>query len=460
MSSTDRIRSSLYARILAFIAVVVCLGTAAVIAAAAHYARLAAGEAYDRLLVGGTVQVAENVFMQGGVLALDPPVAAFASLSAYDLVYYKVVDPRGVVVAGYPDLALDPATAQQARRGVVVEDGSFQGEAVRVAVLGRKMDESDGGWATVVLAQTTRARDALARSLTRQAVLIVLAMGVLTMVAGAVAVRWALAPLIRIEKALADRAPDDLKPLDLATPTEIRTLVSSINLFMGRLADRIGLMQRFIADAAHQIRTPLAALDAQVELLGHESSAERRGQQMERVRQRTAELGRLTNQLLNHAMVIHRTEIGAFAPVDLVELARTVLAAAVPLSFDRDVRIAFEAPEQPVMVEGDAVSLREALSNIIHNALVHGAETRLSVSVGGGPDDSWPDGAWIEVNDDGPGIPEAERARALEPFHSGSGAGTGLGLAIAAEVMKAHRGRIQFRHDPAEGFTVVLRFGA
>lgn len=454
MSSADRIRGSLYARILAFIAVVVCLGTAAVIAAAAHYARLAAGEAYDRLLVGGAVQVAENVFMQGGVLALDPPVAAFASLSAYDLVYYKVVDPRGVVVAGYPDLALDPATAQQARHGVVVEDGSFQGEAVRVAVLGRKMDES-GGWATVVLAQTTRARDALARSLTRQAVLIVLAMGVLTMVAGAVAVRWALAPLIRIETALADRAPDDLKPLDVATPTEIRTLVSSINLFMGRLADRIALMQRFIADAAHQIRTPLAALDAQVELLGHEKSAERREQQMERVRQRTAELGRLTHQLLNHAMVIHRTEIGAFAPIDLVDLARAVLAAAVPLSFDRDVRIAFEAPDEPVVVDGDAVSLREALSNIIHNALVHGAETRLSVRVGGGPGE-----VWIEVNDDGPGIPEADRARALDPFHSGSGTGSGLGLAIAAEVMKAHRGRVAFRQDPADGFSVLLRFGA
>lgn len=454
MSSADRIRGSLYARILAFIAVVICLGTAAVIAAAAHYARLAAGEAYDRLLVGGAVQVAENVFMQGGVLALDPPVAAFASLSAYDLVYYKVVDPRGVVVAGYPDLALDPAAAQQARRGVVVEDGSFQGEAVRVAVLGRKMDESDGGWATVVLAQTTRARDTLARSLTRQAVLIVLAMGVLTMVAGAVAVRWALAPLIRIEKALAGRAPDDLKPIDVATPTEIRTLVSSINLFMGRLAGRIGLMQRFIADAAHQIRTPLAALDAQVELLGHETSAERREQQIERVRQRTAELGRLTNQLLNHAMVIHRGEIGAFAPVDLVELARAVLAASVPLSFDRDVRIAFDAPDEPVVVEGDAVSLREALSNIIHNALVHGATTRLSVSVGHDLD-----GAWIEVNDDGPGIPEDHWARALEPFHSGTDSGTGLGLAIAAEVMKAHHGRVDFRQDPADGFSVVLQFG-
>ncbi|OWJ68554.1 sensor histidine kinase [Inquilinus limosus] len=455
MSSADRIRGSLYVRILAFIAVVVCLGTAGVIAAAAHYARLAAGEAYDRLLVGGAVQVAENVFMQGGVVALDPPVAAFASLSAYDLVYYKVVDPRGVVVAGYPDLALDPAAALQARHGVVVEDGLFQGEPVRVAVLGRKMDETDGGWATVVLAQTTRARDALARSLTRQAVLIVLAMGVLTMVAGAVAVRWALAPLIRIERALADRAPDDLKPLDVATPTEIRTLVSSINLFMGRLAGRIGLMQRFIADTAHQIRTPLAALDAQVELLGHEGSAARREQQMERVRQRTAELGRLTNQLLNHAMVIHRGEIGALAPIDLVELARTVLAASVPLSFDRDVRIAFEAPEEPVMVEGDAVSLREALSNIIHNALAHGAETRLSVRVGHDPD-----GAWIEVNDDGPGIAEADRARALEPFHSGSDSGTGLGLAIAAEVMKAHCGRVEFRQDPDDGFSVVLHFGA
>jgi two-component system sensor histidine kinase TctE len=222
---------------------------------------------------------------------------------------------------------------------------------------------------------------------------------------------------------------------------------------MDRLSGRIALMQRFIADAAHQIRTPLAGLASQVDLLTEESRPERQEQQLTRVKERTAELGRLTNQLLNHAMIIHRAEVAEFDTVDLAALARQTLISAVPLSLDHDVDISFSDPQEPVLMRGDAVSLREALSNLIHNALKHGAETRLEVRVLADGD-----AAVVEVVDDGPGIPVSEWQRVREPFHTKSASGSGLGLSIAGDVVRAHGGEFRFRERSDDGFAVIMRF--
>jgi two-component system, OmpR family, sensor histidine kinase TctE len=303
------------------------------------------------------------------------------------------------------------------------------------------------------VAQTREARIILARDLTLKALLLVFAMTSLAFMGVLFAVRRALEPLTRVERELRSRDPKDLTPLDVEIPREIQTLVSTINRFMDRLSGRIALMQRFIADAAHQIRTPLAGLASQVDLLTEESRPERREQQLTRVRERTAELGRLTNQLLNHAMIIHRAEVAEFETIDLTALARQTLINAVPLSLDRDVDIAFDDPPEPVLMRGDGVSLREALSNLIHNALKHGAKTRLEVRVF-----AEDDAAVIEVIDDGPGIPASEWQRVREPFHTQSATGSGLGLAIAGDVVRAHGGELRFRERSEEGFAVILRF--
>lgn len=440
---------SLRVRIIVVLSAVLGLGAVVLGVAAWHSATIAAQQAYDRLLGGGTIQIAENVYVQGGIVALDPPVAAIATLAAYDLVFYKVVDPRGVVVAGYEDLAsgAEPAAA---RSGVVLEDGSFQGQRVRIATVARQIDDARlGGWATIVVAQTTDARTALARDLTLKALGVIAAMSVLALLATGFAVRLALKPLTRIELEIARRRPDDLRPIQTEPPVEIRNLVHAIDDFMRRLSDRMAVMQRFIADAAHQIRTPLAALDAQVEILSSASPVKRRAEHIARVRERTTELARLTSQLLDHAMVIHRADAARVAPVDLNELAKAVLAKAVPLSLPREVDISFTpAPSAPV-IDGDAVSLREALANLIDNALVHGARTRLSVTVSADAG-----AAWIEVGDDGDGFPIELAETLTRPFEKGGHSrGSGLGLSIAAEVARAHDGELSFTRDG--GLTLV-----
>ena len=445
---------SLYSRII-FVLAVIFGASAVVMGMAAHfYARIAADEAYDRLLVGAALQIAETINAREGTVSVDPPVSAFEtlSLSNNDRIFYKVSDPRGRVLTGYDDLA----SVSHSRNSdqPVIADGEYRGFPIRIAAVGRFLsDQSAGGWAEVVMGQTREARAELARDLTQKALFLILGMTTLAFAGVLFAVRRALEPLVRIEREIRSRDPKDLQPLDVETPREIQILVSTINRFMDRLNGRIALMQRFIADAAHQIRTPLAGLASQVDLLSAEGNPSRREQQLERVKERTSELGRLTNQLLSHAMIIHRAEVARLEPIDLVALARQTLVNAIPLSLEREVDISFDAPSGPVGMNGDAVSLREALSNLIHNALKHGADSRLEVRV-------LADGDWavMEVTDDGPGIPPSEWQRALEPFHTKSETGSGLGLAIAGDVVRAHGGELQFRERTEAGFAVVLRF--
>ncbi len=438
------LRLSLRFRIIAVLAAVLAAGAVVLGAAAWHSSSLAAQQAYDRLLRGGAVQIAENVYVQGGVVTVEPPVSTIATLADYDLVFYKVVDPRGIVVAGYEDLVSD-ADPVETRAGVVLEDGTYQGQPVRIATLARQIDmPGTNNWSTIVVAQTTDARRALARDLTLKALGVIAVMSVLALLAAAYAVTLALKPLTRIEREIASRRPDDLRPIEAEPPLEIRNLVQAIDDFMRRLSERMAIMQRFIADAAHQIRTPLAALDAQVEILIGTPASRRKADTVKRIHERTAELGRLTGQLLDHAMVIHRKDVAVAAAVDLNQLAKGVLAKAVPLSLPREVDIAFVPAEQAPIVSGDAVSLREALSNLIDNALRHGARSRLVVTVGADGD-----AAWIEVADDGDGF-AAPLAEFTRPFAKGpESSGSGLGLSIAAEVALAHKGELTLSRDGA-----------
>ncbi|MDT8330772.1 sensor histidine kinase [Roseomonas gilardii] len=445
---------SLHARVAVLLLFVLGSVGACFAVAGWYYAWVTAGSAHDTLLRYGASQIAENTYQQGAMVAVEPPVSVLASLSAMDRVAYKVVDPRGVVVAGSPDLALGPETPREQallRQGrVLVEDGVWRGEPVRIAVTTRRLGE---GWALVAVAQTLHARTALARDIAGKAILGVLLLTGLALLATLLAIKHVLAPLKQVQDALRERDPRDLSPLAVAAPPEIAALVGAIDGFMARLDRRIGMMQRMIGDAAHQIRTPLAGLASQVDLLSVEGDPARRATQLRRIAARTEQLGRLVGQLFNHAMVTHRPDVVPPEPVDLVALARRILldlpegdGTAAPL-------LSLDAPEEPLVVPGDPISLREAVSNLVNNALQHGAASRLEVRVFRQGGD-----AVLEVVDDGPGIPPTLWARVREPFHPrGEGrTGAGLGLAIADEVVRAHGGSLRFRSDSADGFAVIL----
>lgn len=447
-------RSSLFWRLVALSSAVLLAGAAVLALAASNYARTAADDAYDRVLFSVARQISETLSAENGMVEADVPVSALEtlSISRSARIYYRIATMTDAEVSGYRDLPL-PAGAEAGGAGPYVSDAEFKGHPIRIAAVGRYFAEANG-WAMTVVGQTLEARDALARDLTLKAMVLVGIMSLIALTGMIVAIRLALRPLVDIEAALLKRPPNVLTPLDVEAPAEIATLVAAINNFMERLAGRLEAMQRFIADSAHQIRTPLTALVGQVELLAAETGAVKRRHHIDRVRTRTAELARLTNQLLSDATISHRAETMGQSEVDVAMLAREALASAVPVSLDRDITVSFDVPAEPVIVRGDAVSLAEAFKNVIENAIQHGARSllRLTVRRAGG-------GVEVEVADDGSGIPPELWPQVTKRFFRGrtGGTGSGLGLAIAQDVALNHGGELSFEMD-AGIFSVIFRF--
>jgi two-component system sensor histidine kinase TctE len=444
---------SVFDRLRLLLAAVFVGGAALALVAAYAFSTAAANETFDRLLISAAVQIAETVGVEDGQVIVTPPDAAFATLALapQDRMFYAIRAPDGQVLSSSTNLP--PTPTRRDLDHPKIDDVQIDGVSARQVSLGRYITRSDGaGWASIVVAQTRVERNALAlRTMARTGALIIF-ISALGLFGALVAARRALLPLARIEQALAAREMNDVSPLDVTSPRETQALVDAINLVMARFADRMSKLHGFVGVAAHQIRTPIAALTAQVELLDNDKTAKARRVRVDRMRGRLAELGRLTNQLLGHAMIIYRAEAFPQGPVDLVDIARMALRDGVPLALDRDLVVALQAPDTPLIMQGDATNLREALTNLVNNAVVHGARSRLEVTV-------CQEGDWaaVRVVDDGPGIPEELWSAVLAPFAAprSARAGASLGLSIVHEIAQAHGGRISFLHI-SDGFEVRM----
>ncbi|CAN7722920.1 sensor histidine kinase [Neorhizobium sp. LjRoot104] len=451
-----KLETSLFARLLLRVMVVLAFGAAGLLTAAWYYAIAAADDAYDRLLQGAAIQISENLSVDDGALAIKMPSSAFEllGLASRDRVFYRVVDTRNRTLTGYEDLQPE-LDYSKARRTPVFLDGFYHGAKVRIAITGRAIsDPSLTGWAYVIIAQTTEARQALASDLTANATLLVGLMGIATLVATALTLRLSLRPVSELATALSGRDPKDLTPLRVSVPRELEPFVLSINHFMSRLDGRIKLLQRFIGDSAHQIRTPLTALSAQISLIDETRLDGDDRRHLLRVKERASELSHLTNQLLTHAMVIHRFDSHKLLPLDLTDIARKAFKAAVPLTLDPEIVVSFEAPDNPVVVKGDGLSLREALVNVIDNSLRHGSVSRLEVRVR-----SSSSRAFVEVEDDGLGIPPElwQTVTARFGSHKSENQVSGLGFAIASEVSLMLQGELRFeQRSEHRGFTTII----
>jgi two-component system sensor histidine kinase TctE len=259
-----------------------------------------------------------------------------------------------------------------------------------------------------------------------------------------------LAPLDHLQRAIAARSHRDRSPLDDHTvPGEVRPLVTSINALLGRLDNVLTLQSRFIADAAHQLKTPVAGLQSQVELLALEPEhADLRGITA-RLHIGVERLSRLVSQLLSLA----RNEPDAvrslaFEPVELNAMVLDVASHWVPVALKRNIDLGFEGSERAVVVSGDAGRLRELFDNLLDNAVRYSREGgKITVRVSKAPEPT------VSVSDDGPNIAEADRQRIFERFHRllGSGDGSGLGLAIAQEIAGLHNATISLRDDDHDG---------
>ncbi|BEV15920.1 sensor histidine kinase [Herbaspirillum sp. DW155] len=448
---------SLYTRLVVRVGAVLLVSAAALLIAIWISTQLAARQAYDRILAGSALQIAENTWYDHGEVNVDVPLAALSMLGTGDHAIYVVFDPRGRVIAGdgefRPEIPWDAL-----EQGPLLRDGDYLGTPVRMAIIGRRMPvDGPHPWAVIVLAQTNNARMSFAQSLGSKALIVIVAMSVLTILAAMFTLYQALAPLKRIEAAIRERDLNDLSPLSLTVPAETHALVSAINAFMERLEVHRATMRRVIGDAAHQLRTPVTALVAQMELLASETSEDKRQRHLALLRERTRNLGALVNQLINHAMVQHRNDSRLQQRIELGELVRSQMTEVLSNRARTPHDLALDVPPLPCLIRGDAIALGEAIKNILDNALQYGAPGLLHVRL-----DSDGKRHRLSFIDDGPGIAAEDWERLRKPFapRGENRMGASLGLSIVEEVMRAHAGEMRFAYLPDGNFSVMLDFPA
>ncbi|KPA92770.1 MULTISPECIES: sensor histidine kinase [Pseudomonas] len=424
--------------------------------------REAADTAYDRTLLASARTIAAGLSQRDGTLSADVPYVALDTF-AYDSagrIYYQVNDIHQQPISGYENLPPPPPGTPRTDDYPALArfyDAQYRGQPVRVVSLLKAVSEPNmNGMAEIRVAETDEARVNMARSLMADTLLRLgmLAGGALLLVWFAVSA--ALRPLERLRTAVEERQSDDLRPLPLVeVQRELWPLVRALNHFTERLRRQFERQEQFIADAAHELRTPLAALKARLELGLRASDANTWRSTLETAAQGTDRLTHLANQLLSMARVENGARAiaeGGAQLLDLSQLARELGMAMAPLAHARGVALALEADE-PVWLRGEPTLLNELLSNLVDNALAHtpaGGNVILRVSAP----------AVLEVEDDGPGIPLEERDRVFERFYrrNQQGVGSGLGLAIVGEICRAHLAQISLHDGEQRGLKVRVSF--
>ncbi len=453
------LRRRLFIRLLGILAVL----TAGLFLFVSAYAQRAADAAFDRLLLASALSISDTVRVEDGHFSVNLPYSSLGILAQArrDRVFYRITAPDGELVTGYHDLPVMPAKAgSDAAR---FENAVYRGMPVRVAILKRFAAQPDlSGWLTIAVAQTREERGALARDILANAFLPI---AVTVLAAGGLiwfGVRQALAPLGSLERMIRERQPHDFSPIAMPPPQEVSQLVQAINQLMARLKSNLDTMQTFLADAAHQIRTPLASLRLQAELAIDEDDPDALHRIAQRVHRNAVEASQLTSQLLNHAMVIHRGEAQKPEDVDLGALLEQVFQRARAVAGDTPIRLDIDRAAEPATIPGDAISLREALTNLLDNAVKYaGPSGPIDLSLTPVPDRR---GLRVEIADRGPGVPDTEKRRVLERFGRGSSAagvaGSGLGLAIVTSVVEAHGADFTLLDRPGGGLIARIDFPA
>ncbi len=425
-----------------------------------NYARDTANRTYDLLLDGSVIAILERIkATEKGIIVDFPPSALeILALAADDRVFYRIFDVAGNTITGEDGLPLpenfEPKEFHQ------FFDEEFSGAAFRFVVQAKELVGPAGPvQVNVQVGHTKQARNFIHNDLFSKGMI---GLGVLA-VAGMIFVRLginlAMRPLAGIEEDISRRAPTDLEPLSSEPPREIAGLISAINGFMRRLDTSRDNAQTFIADVAHQVRTSLTAVSGQLERTLNRSDPHAVRQGLEKASSQTARTIHLTNQLLSHAMIVHRADVRPNETIDLVSLATSILEEVVRPDKNEGIDFEFEFSGCRIgrKITGDRISLREALRNLVDNAVTYSRpNAHICLELRDASFQGKPVVA-LCVNDDGPGIPEESRGKVVERFYTlGNHHGSGLGLAIADAVAKVHGGVLELSESPFGGLRAAL----
>ncbi len=418
---------------------------------------------HDQLLLGSARMIAEQVrFDDGGLQVVIPPAALelFQS-SENDRVYYRIAAGSGSLLAGYAELPLPPEPVNVEES--IYFDAMFRGESVRIVAFAQPVFAApDQGPVLIEVAQTLRSRTALTNQLWTHTLgqqFLILALAVLMVLVG---LRRGLQPLLRLRERVQRRRPGALEPLDAApVPNELAPLVHAINDYVRRLDDHASAHSRFIANASHQLHTPLTLLNTQVSYALRSTDAASKDDALRAIHESIKHGIRVVNQLLTlsaaEAAMRHSRRQ---SDLDLVDVVKRVLEESAAGAQAKHIDLGFEQYGGPAIVRALPAMLHELVANLVDNALRYTPAGGIVTAVVEASDKV----NILRIADNGPGIPLEERERVFERFYrlqQDRSDGCGLGLPIVREIAAASGAQVSLSDPPAgTGLIVTVTFPA
>ncbi|MBK8071982.1 MAG: sensor histidine kinase N-terminal domain-containing protein [Ramlibacter sp.] len=436
-----------------------------------------AGKPFDRALEYNTQTLAQFVSVQRGRVQFNLPQSAREILRAddADLVYFQVLGHRGEFIGGERDFPAPPEDQDPVAGQVHLRDDQMRGLNVRVAYEWVRLEATDSPQPVLVLvqvAETLEKRSVLATEVVKGVMLPQFFTLPLAVLLVWLALARGIRPLSELEDRIRSRKPDDLSPLDdTHVPLEVAPLVSSVNDLLRRLKHSIATQKRFLADAAHQLKTPLAGLRMQADLALRENSNEDElKQSLKQIGRSSVRATHTVNQLLALARAEARGHSLAKQHGDLARMTMEVVRDCVPMAMEKGIDLGYDgaAPGSPgVVLDGYPTLLKEMVRNLVENAIHYtpSSATRPGMVTARVLADPFGRVLMLQVEDNGPGIPEAERELVFQPFYRALGTdadGSGLGLAIVAEIVQQHGATLKLEDaNPGQtpsGARFIVRF--
>ena len=425
----------------------------------------AANTAFDRMLLSSGRAIADGVAAHGGAISVDIPYFALQMFesNASGKVFYRVSRDDGAVLTGYEDLPLPPPRRRaEIRYQPDYSDIGYHGDTLRLLTLRQSVRDmvtlqSRDVW--IQVAETPESRQQLARTLLLGALAQEALLGAIMLVIVLLAVGHSLRPLRRLSRKVGARKDTDLSPLPSSElPTELTPLVDALNQQGVRWHKLQAARRRFIDDAAHQLKTPLAVMRTQAELAQRQASEAALRQQLDKLLASLDSASHGVQQLLQLARVEpDNGQAIALTEMDLAAWLREWALEQAAWAHGQGADLGYEG-EETVTVRGHAGLLREALGNLLDNAIryhpVAGA-ARITLAAGALP------APWLRIDDNGPGIADAERDKVWQRFYRIAGAasnGSGLGLAIVREIAHRHGATVELSRNAGGGLSVKLQF--
>lgn len=420
-----------------------------------NYAAQIAQQSQDSILRASVTSILDTANIQDDVVQIDIPYSAFSILNTptHDRIFYAIYQDDSLL-SGYedldaPDLPTDSIIAYQSTQ--------FGDVAIRQVTATRMLIGAE--LRTRITASVAQTQDSLSGTLARisqHAAILGLGFFSLAMLLSFWAASATIGPLHRLASSVTRRGPKDLSPVVKPVPLEMAPLVSSLNSLMARLERSLNQSEDFIAEAAHRMRTPIATVRSHAEATLQRVDKEENRRALRSMIHAIDESSRAAGQLLDHAMIIFRSNQLECSDIDLVDLVQDIVLRITPLAEMKDVELRFKS-DGAVLVSGDPILLQNAIRNVIDNAMKYSPrESVIFLKVCASPT------PYLEVCDQGPGFLTDEIDQLTDRFTRGRNAsgtiGSGLGLTIAKDVAMAHGGQIKLSNNLTGGACVTFSF--